>query len=683
MKVRKSLFSMGGIAMVAVLALMLFSSGGPVFAQQTNPTATPSIIANPIISTQLGSGTLADLQNQLTALYSQVSGSVVTVNILGTPSAQSGFFQQQPQGQQGEVVPVGAGSGVVWDNQGHIVTNNHVVENAQEILVNFADGTSAQATVVGTDPNSDLAVISVNLPASQLHPIATGSMDSVKVGDIAIALGNPYGLGDTMTMGIISALGRSLPVGSGQTAFTIPSIIQTDAPINPGNSGGALVNINGELIGIPSAIVSSSGSGSGVGFAIPVSLIKRVVPALIQNGQFQTPFIGISGTTLTPAIAKQMGLPISQNGALVVDVVPGGPAAQAGLQGGSQTVTVNGQQVAVGGDVITAIDGNNIKSMEDLITYLTLHTNVGDTVNLTVMRNGQSMQVPATLSARPSVPQTGQATSTAVPVQPVPSSTVPVPSNFQLGVQVAEVTPEIAQQYNLPSGTQGLLVGAIIPGYPGAQAGLLPGDVITGFNGAQVNTIQDLRDQLNQVHPGAATMAILRNGQSQQLIVNFGQTSQTPQVTSTPQFTSTPQILVPTATAAPSATNTFVPFATNTNTPFPTATSTPQAQAGAGIQTLNSLLGFNAVMVDSYNAAQSLNLPGNVRGIYVSSVQPGSIAAQSHLQSGDIITAINGQLIYSTQDLLQVLLTSIQGQPLTLTVIRDGNTIAVPLNLTL
>jgi 2-alkenal reductase len=547
----------------------------------------------------------------------------------------------------GGIIPLGAGSGVVWDNQGHILTNNHVVENAQQLVVNFHDGTSANATVVGTDPYSDLAVLSVDVPSNQLHPITPGSIDNVKIGDLAFALGNPYGLGTSFSMGVISALGRQLPVGNGTSGFSIPSIIQTDAPINPGNSGGALVDINGDLIGIPTAIFSASGASSGVGFAIPVSIIKAEVPSLIQTGQFQHAFLGITGTSVTAGIAQQMGLSASLGGALVVDVTPNSPAAQAGLTGGNQTATINGQEIQIGGDVITAINGTQIKSMQDLISYLALNAKPGDKVTLTILRNGQTMQVPVTLASRPAelIPNTGQ-----------PGGS-PQPAGVHLGVQVTEVNQQIIQQFNLPAGTQGLFVGSVLPGSPAAFAGVKQGDVITAFDGTRVTSVQELRNQLQQVEPGGSgTITILRDGQMQQLTVDFTRSSQNPSPTSQ----------APTSTPAP------------TNTPAPT--SAPAAPA-IDLQLLESFFGVQAKIIDNNTTAMSLSLPANTRGIYFYSVVPGSIAAMNHLQVGDVVTAVNGEDILTSRDIAQLAQSALSGQPITLTVLRNGNTIQVPLNL--
>ena len=238
------------------------------------------------------------------------------------------------------------GSGFVWDTQGHIVTNNHVVSGADTITVTFADDTTAEATLVGADPNADIAVIKVDVPASQLVPVKMADSTQVQVGQIAIAIGNPFGLQNTMTQGIISALSRTLPVDQAipipkpEPPSNIPEIIQTDASINPGNSGGVLVDIEGQVIGIPSAIESSTNSNAGIGFVIPAEIVSKVVPELIQNGSYEHPWLGISGTNLNAAINKAMNLATTQQGALVMDVTSGGPASKAGLRAGDQTITM-------------------------------------------------------------------------------------------------------------------------------------------------------------------------------------------------------------------------------------------------------------------------------------------------------------------------------------------------------
>jgi serine protease Do len=279
------------------------------------------------------------------------------------------------------------------------------VDGATDIQVTFSDGTTVPATVVGTDPYSDLAVIKVDASTDKLNPVTMADSTKVKVGEIAIAIGNPYGLEGTMTVGNVSAIGRDLPSSrvdqnSGAT-YSIPLVIQTDASVNPGNSGGVLVNDQGEVIGVPSAIESSTGASAGIGFAIPAEIVEKVVPSLISNGKYEHPYLGISGNDMTPAISEAMNLPSDTRGALVQQVSPNGPSEKAGLQPSTTTVTINGTEGTVGGDVIIAIDGQPIKNMSDIIAYLAVNTQVGQTVQLTVLRDGQTKTVDVTLGSRP------------------------------------------------------------------------------------------------------------------------------------------------------------------------------------------------------------------------------------------------------------------------------------------
>lgn len=263
--------------------------------------------------------------------------------------------------------------------------------------------------MVGTDPDSDLAVIKVDVDASRLKPVTVADSTQVKVGNIAIAIGNPFGLEETMTTGTISALGRSLTLdnsnntmSSTSPSYTIPDIIQTDAAINPGNSGGVLVNIEGQLIGVTAAIKSTNGSNAGVGFVIPSIIVKNVVPELIQNGKYEHTWIGISGTTITSEIAKTMKLPEDQHGALVMDVMPNSPAKEAGIKGSDRQTDIDGETVRIGGDVIIKIDNQEIKDFEDITAYLARYTKVGQVVKLTVLRNGKEQTLDLTLAARSS-----------------------------------------------------------------------------------------------------------------------------------------------------------------------------------------------------------------------------------------------------------------------------------------
>ncbi len=359
----------------------------------TSPTVSPSPVSSALLAME------ALLEN----IYSQVNPSVVNIQVL--EKAQTTFpGLPGPQATPGAPQFSSAlGSGFVWDSQGHIVTNNHVVSAAQNISVIFSDGTMVPASVVGTDPDSDLAVIKVDVPAQQLNPVKMADSTQLKVGQIAIAIGNPFGLQGTMTVGFISGLGRLLPtnINTMGPAYSIPNIIQTDASINPGNSGGVLLDDEGKVIGVTSAIATQSGSSAGVGFAIPSAIVQKVAPSLIQNGHYDHPWLGVSVVTLTPDLNKAMNLKSDQRGAMVQQIMANSPAGKAGLQASQRQVTINSVQIAVGGDIITAFDGRAVKRSDDLVTFLSESGSIGQTVTLTILRNGQEMQIQVTLAARP------------------------------------------------------------------------------------------------------------------------------------------------------------------------------------------------------------------------------------------------------------------------------------------
>lgn len=334
--------------------------------------------------------TFADLQFTFEEIYQKVNPSVV--HIRTSISSDNAFG---PSG--------GEGSGFVWDTEGYIVTNAHVVEGATDVRVIFADGAVEDAEIIGSDVFSDLAVIKVDAPADRLFPLELADSSQVRVGQIAVAIGNPFGLQGTMTQGIISGLSRSLQVGNailGGT-YSIPDIIQTDAPINPGNSGGVLVDENGSVIGVTSAIASDTGTNSGIGFVIPSNIVKKFVPMLITEGSVEHSWMGITGTTLTPDLAELFGLAEDQRGAIVFSLVSGGPAEQAGVLGGSEETSVDGETISVGGDVIVAIDGQEVNYFEDMISYLFNNTDPGQSITLTVLRNGVEENIELTLGVLP------------------------------------------------------------------------------------------------------------------------------------------------------------------------------------------------------------------------------------------------------------------------------------------
>ena len=312
-------------------------------------------------------------------LYDQVSPSVVHIAVSA--------------GVPGEG---GSGTGWVLDAEGRIVTNNHVVEGADRIAVRFADGEIVEAELLGADADSDLAVLRVDVPADQLQPVVLGDSDKLRVGQMAIAIGNPFGFEQTMTTGIVSALGRSVRQDSG---FSLPQLIQTDAAINPGNSGGPLLDSRGRVIGVTTLIYSQSGSSSGVGFAVPVNTVRRVVPALIETGSYADPWVGIQGLSIDPLVAEKLNLPVDW-GVLVQGVVPGGPADLAGLRATDPDLSIDDPDPALLGDVIVAIDGEPVRGMDDLILYLA-DKRVGQQVELTVYRDGVEQVVILTLQERP------------------------------------------------------------------------------------------------------------------------------------------------------------------------------------------------------------------------------------------------------------------------------------------
>jgi 2-alkenal reductase len=348
------------------------------------------VVATP---TPLPEADLADLDVQdalLTNLYQRVNPAVVYIEVM----AQIG----------GGLEPLGSGSGFVIDEEGHIVTNNHVVENADALQVVFADGSvTNDVDVSGLDPYSDLAVIQANVAPDRLMPLELGDSDDLQVGQKVIAIGNPFGLQGTMTTGVVSAVGRTLRSQMMQGgSFSNPDVIQTDAAINPGNSGGPLLDSRGRVVGVNTAIRSNTGANAGIGFAVPVNTVKRIVPSLIREGAYEYPYLGItSNNNFTVAeLAATLDLPVDQ-GVLIAEVQPGTAAAEAGLQGGNREVEVMGQPVVLGGDIITAIDEQELRTFDDLVAYLVSDTEVGQGVVLTVIRDGGEIEVPLTLGKRP------------------------------------------------------------------------------------------------------------------------------------------------------------------------------------------------------------------------------------------------------------------------------------------
>jgi S1-C subfamily serine protease len=357
-------------------------------AQDTTATPVPQAIID-----------AADAEYMLLAnVYERVVPSVVNIDVTVTT----------PHPGLGDSA---SGSGMVYDDQGHIVTNAHVVADAETILVTFHDGYLAEAELIGLDSFSDLAVIRVNVDSTRLAPVIFGSSDALRVGERAIAIGNPFGLASSMTVGIVSALGRQLPSAELVGATTIggfnnPSIIQVDADINPGNSGGPLLNSHGQVIGVNTAIRTETGVFEGVGFAVPSATVMRVVPELIEDQRVDYSWLGISSESTengytVAALAETLDLPVSA-GVLVATVNDDSPASEAGLRGGTRRETIRERDICVGGDIIVAINGSYVRTMDELVAYLVANTHPGDTITLLVVRGTETFDVPVQLKARPS-----------------------------------------------------------------------------------------------------------------------------------------------------------------------------------------------------------------------------------------------------------------------------------------
>ena len=354
--------------------------------------------ATPVVPTAVPQAIVDDADAEyllLTNIYERVAPSVVNIEVVVNDLA---------------FADVGRGSGFVLDTDGHIVTNAHVVNDASDIRVTFNDGYVAEGSIVGLDLFSDLAVLSVAVDSSRLFPVTIADSDRVRVGERAIAIGNPFGLASSMTVGIVSGLGRQLP--SAQLidstmigGFQNPSIIQVDTDVNPGNSGGPLLNSHGEVIGVTTAIRTENGVFQGVGFAVPSRTVQRVVPELIANGRVEYSWIGISTLAAedgfgVASLAEPLQLPVNA-GVLITSVMPNSPAAKAGLLGGNNVVTGRGQPVCAGGDIIVAVNGEFVDNMDELVSYLVVNTKPGDTVNLLVVRGSETFEVPVLLEPRP------------------------------------------------------------------------------------------------------------------------------------------------------------------------------------------------------------------------------------------------------------------------------------------
>ena len=347
---------------------------------------------------------LDDEEALLIALYQRVSPAVVSVQVV---RPVEGLIIPRIEGREGEgdVYQRGQGSGLIIDTDGAVVTNNHVIEGARLVEVTLWDGTTLPAEVLGRDPDSDIAVLRIERGDITLQAVELGDSDALQVGQRAVAIGNPFGWQGTLTAGIISGLGRTLRLGHASELvagrFSIPEMIQTDTAINFGNSGGPLLDAQGRVIGVTTAMNSTSGVSGGVGFAVPINTVIRVLPDLIANGSYSYPWLGITGTDLRPVHREAMGIDVPR-GAIIDAVTPNGPADRAGLRGATGSVELFGETIGVGGDIIVAIDDRPVRQFDDLLIHLVRVKRPGDTVRLTVVRDGTERQVTVPLGERPS-----------------------------------------------------------------------------------------------------------------------------------------------------------------------------------------------------------------------------------------------------------------------------------------
>ena len=367
----------GGVIAAAAIIFAVFVSFNSIDDSESNEL----IVVNENHTQTIGEsvGIERSYEYSLIDIFEKSEESVVQVNVLRG-------------GSDG-----GMGSGFVYSEEGYIITNQHVVKDAKKVTVTFLDGEAYIGDVIGTDPDLDIAVVKVSPSNTYLQPITIGDSSKLKVGEKIAAIGNPFGLSGSMTSGIVSQIGRLLPQESG---YSIPDVIQTDAAINPGNSGGPLINMKGEVVGINTAIQSITGEFSGIGFAVPSNTVKKIVPVLIEDGEFKHPWMGISGTDVDPELADFRELK-SSKGFLVISVIEGSPAEQAGLIGVTETKEINGRELAVDGDIVLSIDGKTVRKISDILIHLQREKSIGDEMVLSVNRNGEILELTMVLEERP------------------------------------------------------------------------------------------------------------------------------------------------------------------------------------------------------------------------------------------------------------------------------------------
>ena len=376
----KSGFVVGGI--VGATAIILLFAFIIVPSQEIG---TPDLITSNGHSTIFGDETSFLTKKNLTLveLFEKSEESVVKIKVERISS----------QGDTG-----GVGSGFVYDNLGHIITNAHVVDGANKATVTFLDGSQYSAEIIGEDRFTDIAVIKVSEKPRLLHPLQMGDSSLLQVGEQVAAIGNPFGLSGSMTSGIVSGMGRL--IATPDTAFSIPDVIQTDAAINPGNSGGPLLNMKGQVIGINTAILSGTGEFAGVGFAIPSNTVSKIVPALIEDGSYHHPWIGITGQDIDPDLAQALGLKQAK-GFMIITVVDGSPADKAGLKGRTITLETGGKEYPAGGDIIISVDDKEVRKISDILIHLQREKSVGDEMVLGVLRDGEFLHITLELVERP------------------------------------------------------------------------------------------------------------------------------------------------------------------------------------------------------------------------------------------------------------------------------------------
>ena len=368
--------SVGAIFTIAVFAVLFISPPASI-----NPE---TIIENESLPNAVGEIDASQKQNlSLIEIFEKSEPGVIRVNVQKSETRDVGGG--------------GVGSGFVFDKKGHIITNAHVIDDAEKVTVTFLDGRSYNAEIIGTDAATDIAIIKVNVESSLLQPLSIGNSSNLKVGEPIAAIGNPFGLSGSMTSGIVSQLGRLLP---SSTDYRIPDIIQTDAAINPGNSGGPLLNMHGEVVGINTAIQSATGEFTGVGFAVPSQTVSKIVPTLVEKGEYTHPWIGISGRDIDPDLAKVLELKEAV-GFLVITVVEDSPAFEAGLIGSDKFIEVEGIKYPTGGDVILTVDDVEVRKIDDILIHLQREKSVGDEMSLEILRDGRTTSVTIVLQERP------------------------------------------------------------------------------------------------------------------------------------------------------------------------------------------------------------------------------------------------------------------------------------------